>query len=157
MIIISGVVLYSGCGGNGGETPLTEQQTAAQALADGSPWTVTEVSAKPQGVDDVSELENLQLSFLTSGSGSDLVPDTFIAEGAPNYITATSASWSWAGSGISTISLSGASIEQFTNVSMSPNINDPTQLTLSFEVQSNEGRTLGIVGNYTIVLAPSNP
>ncbi|MFW5760018.1 MAG: hypothetical protein ACOCXH_03440, partial [Cyclobacteriaceae bacterium] len=128
IIIISGIVLYSGCGGNGGETPLTEQQTAAQALADGSPWTITDVSSAP--VDDVSELESLELSFLTSGSGNDLAPDTFIAGGAPNFITATSASWSWAGSGISTISLSGASIEQFTNVSMSPNINDPTQLTL---------------------------
>lgn len=156
VIILSGIVLYSGCNGGEDGTPLTEQQKAAQSLAEGSPWSVTLVSSKPDPAVDVTELENLTLSFAITGTDSDIAPGTFVASNAPNFITASSASWSWAGTGISTINLTGASIAQFTNVSLSPNIDAPTKLTLSFSVQNADGRTQGIVGDYTIELEPNN-
>lgn len=156
VIILSGIVLYSGCGGGEDGTPLTDQQKAAQSLAEGSPWSVSNVSSKPSADVDVTELENLSLSFGITGTESEIAPGIFSASGAPNFITTTSASWSWAGSGIGTISISGSSVSQFTNVSLSPNIDNPTSLTLSFTVQNAGGRTQGIVGDYTIQLDPNN-
>lgn len=157
-ILIAGVVLYSGCGGSDGGESLTEQQKAAQSLATNNPWQVSNINSTPSQDVDASELNNLILSFGITGTGSEIAPGPFSATGAPNFITSqTDADWSWSGSGISTITVSNASIQQFTNVSMSPDIDNPTELILSFTVQQNSGgRTLGIEGPYTIVLEPAN-
>ena len=138
------------------QKPLTDQQVAAKALAEGSPWGVSAVISKPDPAVDVTELENLTLTFGVTGTGSDLAPGDFTANGAPNFFTATSASWSWAGSGLSTINIVGTtSISQLSNVSFSPSVENISKLTLTFTVQHSGGRIQsGIVGDYTIELIP---
>ena len=163
VLILSGVVLYSGCGGNNGggeEDPQTEQQKAAESLSDGSPWTVSAIDSKPSADVDATELLSLSMTFNITGTGSEIVPSAFSASGAANFVsTQGTSSWDWASStetNTSTITITDASISQFTNVSFSPNVDDPTAVTMSFTVANTGGRMQGIVGDYTITLSPAN-
>ena len=155
-IIISSFLLYN-CGGNNGNgVELTQQQEAAQALNNGSPWSVVEITQSPDNV-DVTALNSLQLVFNITGTDEDIAPSSFSASGADDFIsTSTNSSWSWSGSGISTIALNDvAPINQFSGVQFSPGTENTTSITLSFDIPAPGGRTLGLTGQYTIVLEPN--
>jgi hypothetical protein len=152
LLIIAGTIFYSSCGGGGDDNPLSEQQKAARALQNGSPWTVDEITNDPRGTVD-GELANLSLVF---GTGEDFAPGTFTAAGAPNYISSVGTStWNWAGSGTGTITLTDASIDQFTGVTYSPGVDNATQITVTFNISDSKGKVSGLIGNYTVVFSAS--
>jgi len=153
LLIIAGTVFYSSCGGGGEDNPLSDQQKAARSLQNGSPWTVDEITQDPRSAPD-GELANLSLVF---GTGEDFTPGSFTATGAANYVsTAGTSTWSWSGSGTGTIALSDVSIDQFTNVTYSPDIDNPTQITVTFNISDNSGgKVSGLVGGYTVVFNAS--
>lgn len=147
-LFIFGLTLIFSCTGN--VTPsLNLQQKAAKILDEGSPWGGTgnvEVLSSPSGVDP-SELSGLQLSFGSSGD-SDWAPTSFQASGADDFLSATGATWIWAGSGTDNITLSGASVAELTSVDV-----EDESVTFSFEVTpSPGGRITGIDGSYRVTL-----
>ncbi len=53
LLALCGLIMMS-CGGGGGSddpTEMTDQQIAAKALKDGSPWALASVDSKPDGSD----------------------------------------------------------------------------------------------------------
>lgn len=151
---IISVVFFANCGDDGDEVVLTEQQIATQSLVDGSPWTINNVTSKPDPSINTSELENLVVTFDASGSGTEIMPAGFTASGAPNFIaTQSGATWSWSGDAISTITLNNVNISQLTSVTFAPDVENPTTLTVSFNISDTGGRIQGIVGNYTVELS----
>ena len=133
------------------EPEMTLQQKAAKALKDGSPWKVAEVVSKPTDNIDTAPLQNLQISFGINGTSTEIVPGNISASGADQFLSIGSgATWSWSGTGISTIEITDSSTDQFTNIQLSPSAEQATQITLSFQVASNNGRSKDLTGNYTI-------
>ncbi len=136
------------CGGE--VTPsLNLQQKAARLLEEGSPWGGpgnVEVVSLPSGVDP-ADLASLQLIFKSSGA-DDWAPTFIYASGADEFISTLDATWAWTGAGTDNISLSGASVPEFTSVDVTDEA-----ITFSFEVNSNSGgRTTGIEGSYRVKL-----
>lgn len=151
-IAIGGLFFFANCGGGDDPVELTDQQKAAKALNEGSPWTVQSIDNAPDNV-NASALENLTLTFGITGTEAEIAPDAFAASGAEDFIsTQGSASWSWSGGGTSTMAISGASISQFTSVSFDPDVENPSSVTLSFTVSAPGGRIQGIAGDYTITI-----
>lgn len=148
-IIIIFIGIIASCGGK--VTPsLDLQQKAAQILDQGSPWGGTgnvEVLASPSGVDP-SDLLGLQLNFSTSGE-DDWAPEFFDASGADDYLSTNNSTWVWSGSGTDLITLTEASVAEFTSVDVVEE-----SITVTFEVNdSNSGsRITGIDGSYTLKL-----
>ena len=129
---------------------LSLQQQAAKILDEGSPWGGTgnvEVLASPSGV-VATDLENLQVSFATSGS-EDWAATFFETSGADDFLSTSNTTWIWTGSGTDNITLNEASASELTSV----DVNEET-VTFSFEVNADNsgGRTTGIDGTYTVRL-----
>ena len=156
-LLMSSLLLYANCGGDNGngEEELTDQQKAAQSLNNGSPWGVSEITQSPDNV-DVTALNSLKLTFNITGTDSDIAPGDFSATGADDFIsTSSSSSWRWSG-GTSTIALTDvAPINQLTGIQFTPGIENPTSVTLSFDIPAPGGRTKGLTGQYTVVLQPN--
>ncbi len=148
LVTFSTMLLYN-CGG-GAEPSLTLQQKASKIMDEGSPWGGTgnvEVLASPTGVDP-AELENLQVTFKTSGP-DDWAPTFFDASGADDFLSSNNAIWFWTGSGTDNITLSEASVAELTSV----DVTDET-VTFTFEVSASNsgGRITGFDGTYTVRL-----
>ncbi|RAV98200.1 hypothetical protein [Pseudochryseolinea flava] len=153
--ILSLVVLgfvFVNCGGSDSDDPatITDQQKAAKALKDGSPWAVVSVDAKPDGA-DAEALDGLEFSFGTTGSGVDIAPASFESDGVEALASDPGATWNWDGAGIGTIKLNHAFTTRLTNVQVLPNLDAPTSVKVTFELASIGGRTEG-VGEYTVTL-----
>jgi len=150
------LIFFANCGNNDSEVTLTAQQVATQSLVNGSPWTVSNVTNTPDPNIDIMELESMSITFAASGSGADIAPSSISVSGAPTFISAqANASWSWSGSGTSSIMLSNVNnVTEFTSVTFAPSAENPTSLSLSFNISESGGRTQGLVGNYTIELTP---
>ena len=147
--VIFSVMFLFNCGGNVSPS-LSLQQKAAKILDEGSPWGGTgnvEVLASPSGV-VATDLENLQVTFQTSGS-EDWAPTFFETSGADDYLSTNNATWIWTGSGTDNITLNEASSSELTSV----DVNEET-VTFSFEVNPSNpgGRITGIDGSYTVRL-----
>ena len=155
LILVCTLVVLTNCGkddDDGNPTEMTEQQKAAKALADGSPWQVTTVVSMPEGTTDEGAVKSIELSFDTSGSDATIAPAGFEASSSGNFFTSESgATWSWEGTGVSAINLTGSSVDALTNIQYSPNSEAPTSITLTFELTEVDARTKGI-GSYTVIL-----
>ena len=128
IVLIFSVSSFFSCGGNVSPS-LSLQQQAAKILDEGSPWGGTgnvEVLASPSGV-VATDLENLQVSFATSGS-EDWAPTFFETSGADDFLSTSNATWIWTGSGTDNITLNEASASELTSV----DVNEET-VTFSFE------------------------
>lgn len=136
------------------DVALNEQQKATKALSEGSPWHVTEVLMKPNEEVDETPLKSLQLTFGVTGSGASILPGSFAATGADNFLsTQPNATWTWPSSlTTSRITLTNALAGKITDLEFHPSIENPTSITLSFERPIPTGRTKALVGGYTIVL-----
>lgn len=148
IVIFISIQLYS-CGD---EVPasLSLQQKAAKILDEGSPWGGSgnvEVLSTPSGVDP-SELSGLQLEFSTSGA-EDWAPTFFESSGADDFLSTSSATWIWTGSGTDNITLTEASVAELTSVDVTEE-----SVTFSFEVNPSNsgGRITGIDGAYRVKL-----
>lgn len=149
------LLFFANCGDDGNEITLTQQQIATQSLVDGSSWSVSNVVSKPDPGINTTELESLSITFAASGTGANITPSGISTAGAPTFLnTQSGATWSWSGTGTSTIDLVNASVSQFTSITFTPNAENPTSLSLSFNVSESGGRTQGLVGSYTIELTP---
>lgn len=155
--LLGNLLLFTSCKDDGGEGPdeeeeLTAQQIAAKSLSDGSPWKVSSVDSKPNEEIDDQQLMSLTLDFGVSGSGTDLAPSDFSATGAGDFLNSdASATWSWSGNGTSTIELTNASTNQLTNVTFTPDAENPTSITLTFNVPAG-ARVSEVDGSYTVTL-----
>jgi hypothetical protein len=136
------------------DVELNEQQKATKALSEGSPWQVTSVLVKPNEEVDETPLKSLQLTFGVTGAGASILPGSFVATGADNFLSAEpNATWTWPSSfTTSRITLSNALTSRITDIEFSPSIENPTSITLSFERPIPNGRTKALVGGYTVVL-----
>lgn len=150
LLFLSFVLLN--CGGSDGDDPaeITDQQKAAKALKDGSPWEIASVDSKPDGA-DAEALDGLEISFGISGSGAEIVPTSFSSEGVDALESDPGATWSWDGASTSTIKLTNAFTSRLTNIQVLPNVDAPTSVKITFELSSIGGRAKG-VGEYTITL-----
>lgn len=154
LIIIATIFLFH-CDGDDPkpEPTLTQQQIAAKALKNRSPWQVKEVVSIPDDQIDVIELENLKISFGITGSEAEIAPGSFSATGADTFLSSSSgSSWSWSGSGTSTISLTNASTSQLTGLQFSPDSENANEITFTFTVNATTGRIKNISGQYTVTL-----
>src|SRR5688572_23650139 len=120
ILTLCSVVIFS-CGSDGGDDPseMSEQQKAAKVLKDGSPWAIASVDSKPDGA-DAEALNGLQLSFGITGGGADIAPSTFSSSGVEGIESDPGATWSWSGSGISTIALNGGFVAELSDVAFAP-------------------------------------
>ncbi len=149
VMAIFSVAFFSRCGSSA-DPSLSLQQKASKIMDEGSPWGGTgnvEVLASPTGVDP-TELENLQVSFKTSGD-EDWAPTFFEASGADDFLSSNNAIWFWTGSGTDNITLNEASVAELTSV----DVTDLT-VTFTFEVSASTsgGRIAGFDGTYTVRL-----
>ena len=141
------------CGGGGGSddpTEMTDQQKAAKALKDGSPWTLASVDSKPDDA-DAEALDGFKLSFGITGSGTDTAPSTFSSTGVEGLESEPGATWSWSGSGITTITLANGFAAELTDVQFTPGVENATSVQVSFQLTSIGGRGKGL-GEYTVTL-----
>jgi hypothetical protein len=145
------IIIFS-CGSDEGDDPseMTDQQKAAKVLKDGSPWAIASVDSKPDGA-DAEALNGLQLSFGITGSGVDIAPGSFASSGVEGIESDHGASWSWDGTGISTISLSGGFVSELSGVQLTPGVDNATSIQVTFQLTSIGGRGKGL-GEYTITL-----
>jgi hypothetical protein len=141
-------LLYS-CGSSVAPS-LNLQQKASKILDEGDTWGGpgnVEVLASPSGVVP-TDLENLQVSFKTSGP-DDWAPTFFESSGADDFLSTNNATWIWTGSGTDNITLDEASVAELTSV-------DVTEETITFSFEVNVsiggGRITGIDGFYTVRL-----
>jgi hypothetical protein len=156
ILFVCSLVLLTNCDKDDDDpaVELTEQQKAAKALADGSPWQVTTVVSKPEETTDESPLLSLELSFDVSGTEAEknIAPSSFEASSEGDFFTSENdATWAWSGSNTSAITLTGASEAELTNIQYSPDSENPTSVTLTFELTSLGGRVKGL-GEYTVIL-----
>lgn len=149
IVIVFSLVQFFSCGGSV-PASLNLQQQAAKILDEGSPWGGSgnvEIISAPDGVDP-SELSGLQLSFNTSGA-DDWAPTFFEASGADDFLSTNNATWIWTGSGTDNITLTEASVAEFTSV-------DVTDESIEFVFEVNPtnsgGRITGIDGSYRVKL-----
>ena len=152
LLALCGLFMMS-CGGGGGSddpTEMTEQQIAAKALKDGSPWAVASVDSKPDG-SDAEALAGLKLTFNITGSGTDTAPGSFSSTGVEGLESDPGATWSWSGGGTSTITLNNGFAAELTDVEFTPGIESPTSVQVTFNVTSIGGRGKGL-GEYTVTL-----
>lgn len=149
IIAIALISQFNSCGNNIAPS-LSIQQKASKILDEGSPWGGAgnvDVLSIPAGVDP-SELSGLQLSFSTSGK-DDWAPTFFEASGADDFLSTNNATWIWTGSGTDNITLTEASVAEFTSVDVADE-----SVTFTFEVNPSNsgGRITGIDGTYRIKL-----
>lgn len=151
ILTLCSVIIFS-CGSDGGDDPseMTDQQKAAKALKDGSPWAISSVDSKPDEA-DAEALNGLQLSFGITGSGTDIAPGSFTSSGVEGLESDPGASWSWDGSGISTINLNGGFVAELSGVQFTPGVESATSIKVTFQLTSIGGRAKGL-GEYTITL-----
>ena len=153
LFTICGLLVLTGCGKDDAEETKeqTDQQKAAQALKDGSPWQVTTVHSKPEGSDEEGVL-SLKVSFGISGSGLDIAPGSFDSEGAVDRLSSESnAKWAWSGTGLTSITITDGFTSELTNIQLLPNAENPTAVKLTFALSGESGRTTGN-GEYTVTL-----
>ena len=149
-LVFYGMLLLQGCGGSDNPA-LTEQQKAARAMEEGSPWGGTgnvEVVDVPTGVDP-SGLSSLTLVFTTSGE-PEWEPAGFEATGADDFLSTSNSTWKWGGTGTEIITLTNASSSELTGVYI-----NGQELTITFEINSGGGtgtRVAGLDGTYTVRL-----
>ncbi len=118
---------------------LTDQQKQAQLLT--GTWTTKKVDKVPNGIDQ-SVVSSLTLTFNVDASYN---PTSFSASGATDFfVTQSSSTWSWSGTGTSVISLSNTSPV----TSLQINSLDDTSLQVTFTYVSQ--RTQKLDGTYQI-------
>lgn len=154
LIFVGAVVLYSGCGGKGGETPdLTEKQKAAKALS--TSWGGSEAKIQitpPNNLDRVhyEQLYNLKLTFTVDNKNN---PNQFTATGGGTiFPNVSNTAWDITGNGPYTVSITGGQINVLNNLSFSPNRDNPTSITFKFNYTQPAGRTADISGEYTMTM-----
>lgn len=152
ILSFTAILILSGCKKNEEEPMLTDQQKATRSLSSKSSWHVTSVISKPDNNIPDDDLMGLQLSFKATGTDVNITPGSFSATGALDYLsTQTNATWSWSGSGVSTVSLTNASTNQLTNVILNPSTENATSLQITFNVNIPNGRIKNI-GSYKLLL-----
>lgn len=155
LVLLCSLVLLTNCGkddDDGDPAQMTDQQKAAKALADGSPWQVTTVVSMPEETTDEESVKSIELSFDVSGTDATTAPSGFEASSSGDFFNSDSdATWSWEGAGTSAINLTGSSVDQLTGIQFSPNSEAPTSITLTFELTEVNARASGI-GSYTVIL-----
>ncbi|MGK7397606.1 MAG: hypothetical protein ACNS62_23715 [Candidatus Cyclobacteriaceae bacterium M3_2C_046] len=155
IVLFLSLLFYASCGGDDNGEQLTDQQKATKVLSDGSPWQVTTIVNKPDGVTEetANQLLDLTVTFNANGTGQEIAPGSFRALSADAFLSSEpDATWSWpSATGINTIALENASTTQLTNVSI-PDLESPTSISFTFTVSSNAGRTSGLDGEYTVTL-----
>jgi hypothetical protein len=148
-VVLTLTFLFS-CG-NDVSPSLDLQQKAAQSLSNGNPWGGlgnVEVLASPTGVNP-ADLAELQLVFNTAGADGDWAPTFIEASGADNFLLTDNSTWYWTGAGTDVITLTNASVTEFTSVEVS---DDAFTFTFEVTAPSGGGRTTGIDGYYTLTL-----
>jgi hypothetical protein len=154
LLFVCSLVLITSCGKDDGDdkVELTDQQKAAKALSDGSPWQVTTVVSKPEEDIDETPLMSLELSFGITGSDITIAPGSFSSDSDDDFFTSESnATWAWSGTGTSAIDLTGSSVSELTGITFSPNVENPTSITVTFVLTNLGGRAKGL-GEYTVIL-----
>lgn len=152
-LLAMAIFVLPGCGGDDGEEvkQMTDQQKAAKALKDGSPWAVTTVNDLPEGSDEEA-LMGMQISFGTTGSDLTLAPGSFTSGGVSDRLTSDAgATWAWSGTSTSVIALTNGFTAELTDIKYTPGIENATSVTLTFSLPEAGGRASGM-GGYTVTL-----
>lgn len=154
-IIAFSAILFFGLGSckDLPDEALNEQQTAARILEQGSPWggAGKVLVLQPENFTEGS-LFNLSIDFTTTQSPF-WNPDQFGAQGADEFLSieGSSATWSWISNSTENISLSGASSSQLNSM-----IIQEDTITFTFEVSIDNGKVLGLAGEYRVSMLSRN-
>lgn len=150
-ILLSALVVYSGCNGGDEKPKLTEEQKSTQALT--AAWGgagKVDIDVAPNDLEeaDYAELTTLKLTF----NSTENEPTTYKAEGGGDIFPAVnSGEWEW--SGTSVIALTGGDIAQLTGFSFIPSRDNATSIKFTFHYEQPAGRVMNLTGDYTVILS----